>query len=78
MSNKPKYRNDYYHTNNKNHMFGIKETPEEEVYTMKELNPKTEKYEYREIKINHKNEWENTEALLKLEIEELESEKIKL
>ena len=35
-----------------------------EKYTVRKLNPKTEQYEYEEILVNHKLDWENEEEML--------------
>lgn len=44
-----------------------------EIYTTRELNPKTEKYEYKTEIINHKLNWEQEEQKLKqlYQLEEL-------
>lgn len=56
---KLKYRkNDYYMTDNDK--FIIKKEYIPETITIKELNPITEAYEYKEKTINHKLNWENT------------------
>lgn len=56
---KLKYRkNDYYMTDNDRYI--VRKKYEPETVTIRELNPKTENYEYKEVTINHKLNWENT------------------
>lgn len=71
---KAKYQKDaYYHTDNTRYSNKKEYQPEKTLIRIH--NPKTDAFELKEIEINHKLEWENTEATLKQTLLSEESEK---
>lgn len=65
MSKEIKYKKGNVYQYVDNSIFDNTETYKEEIYTTRELNPKTEKYEYKTEIINHKLNWEQEEQKLK-------------
>lgn len=61
-----KYKKDAYNHVSSNQEYANNEVYKGETITLRELNPQTEMYEYREIEINQKLEWENTAKALSL------------